>query len=155
MALALVCCFCLRADVALEVTQRSGSALREKRRREAWLTSAFKKVKKNTRQLTELVAELEEELRKDSGEGLPSGILSRVEELAGQVQKLNKVVGEIDVSLLSVEVVILARGIEEEGKSLRELFEKLFPRSRRNRLRKLANEIRKKADSVEDRMRMP
>lgn len=138
------------------VTTAGGSQGPSRRtRRQIWLESAFKKVRQDSARINEAVAALLEELRKDSGDDIPEGVEERVEALAGKGAKLEEAVQDADKDLLSVAVVSLAIEIEEEGKALRELFKVLEPRRRRNRFRNLANEIRKKADSVKDRMRMP
>lgn len=149
LALAL---FCVWAGAA-----PAGGSQRHSRRtrRQIWLESAFKKVRQDSARINETVATLLEELRQDSGADMPEGVEERVEALAGQGAKLVEAVQDADKNLLSVEVVTLASEIEDEGKALRELFKVLEPRRRRNRFRSLANEIRKKADSVKDKMRMP
>jgi uncharacterized protein YlxW (UPF0749 family) len=124
-------------------------------RRQIWLESSFKKVRQDSARINETVATLQEELRNDSGDDMPEGVQERVEALAGKGVKLQEAVKDADMNLLSFEVVSLAAEIEDEGKALRELFKVLQPRRRRNRFRNLANEIRKKADSVKDRMRIP
>ncbi len=119
------------------------------------LDSSFEKVQKDTARLVELVALLQEELCKDENTSLPAGIPERVERLAGKSRELQKAVKEANKNQLSFQVYSLAKKIEEEGRGLREIFKVLTPRHRSNRFRRMANDIRKKAGSVKNKMRLP
>ena len=144
--------FCAVAGAATAQPPQGSS---HRTRRQLLLESSIKKVRQDSARINEAVAALLEELRQDSGEDMPEGVEERVKALAGKGTKLEEAVKGTDKYHLSFEVVSLAGEIEEEGKALRELFKVLEPRRRRNRFRDLANKIRKKADSVKDKMRMP
>lgn len=124
-------------------------------RRRLLLESAFEKIQKDTTGLHEFVEKLQEAFCQDSGDGMPKDMQERLKKLGEKAGELRIAVEEADKNLLSFEVYSLAKKIEEEGRELREIFKVLTPRHRRNRFRRMANDIRKKARSVKNKMRLP
>ena len=147
--------FAEAAAAEFPLSPKSIQAPSSRVRRQKRLSYVFEQIQKDAAQVAEFASALRTELGKDSLDGLPPGIRGRVEKLNCKGRELQDAIKKSDKHRLSIEVMSLAAQIEDEGKALREIFDDLTPRRRRLRLRRLADEIRKKADSVKDKTRMP
>ena len=117
----------------------------------------FERLRADAARIVVLTGRLQKELDDDSGTGtgMSEDIEGRVKALEQSAQELFSALRETSRNQLSYEIVQMAAAIEAEGKSLRKAFEKLTPGDRRKTFRGLANKIRKKAESVRKKMRMP
>ena len=115
----------------------------------------FERMRADAARIVVLTGKLQAELDRDSRAGMPDDIEGRVIVLKQNAQGLHSALKETSRNQLSFEIVQMAVIIEDEGKSLREAFENLTPSDRRRTFRRLANKIRKKAESVRKKMRRP
>ncbi len=123
--------------------------------RELWLQAAWEKVDKDSERLLTLTEELRKEAESHKSRSLSAAVLERVLKLEKQARELREAVEALDENFLSVEAVEGARDIREEAKSLGKLFAAKLSGQKREKLRRLAREIEKRAGSVYDRMRRP
>jgi hypothetical protein len=151
-------CFAYAASILLlecisaEAWQGQRSPRQE---RDLWLQAALEKVDKDSERLLTLTEELRKEAEGPKSKPLSAAVLERVVKLEKQARELREAVEALDENFLSVEVVEGAHDIREEAKSLGKLFAAKLSGQKREKLRRLAREIEKRADSVYDRMRRP
>jgi len=151
-------CFTSAAGVLLldGVTAEAWQGRRSSRQeQEVWLRAALEKVDKDSKHLLTLTAELRKEAQTHKPKPLSAAVLERVVKLEKQARNLRRAAEAVDENFLSVEVVREARDIREEAKSLGKLFAAKLSGQKREKLRRLAREIEKCADSVYDHMRQP
>jgi hypothetical protein len=122
---------------------------------QAWLKSEYKKVARDSEELVKLTAELCELAQEEVKARLAADLRKRVHALERQAQELRDAVQSMDENVLSVDVVNLSHRIREEAKALKKEFERNPNRRQRDKLRRLARRIEKRADSVYDRTRSP
>lgn len=121
----------------------------------AWLRAAHKKVKKDSEKLTTLAQELRAEAFNHQHHSLTPEVLERIQALEKRAEELQREVEAVDENFLSVTVITEAREIEDEAEALQDLFAEQVPGRPGGKLRELAREIEKRADSIADRMRLP
>lgn len=126
-----------------------------RRQRQAWLKSEYGKVKKDSERLVTLTRDLRQEALKRKPNPLPPALLDRIEALETRARKLQEAVAALNENILSVPMVASAEEIKNEAKSLRESFPSRSSDTWWKKLRNLAHEIEKRADSVHDRLRYP
>ncbi|MCI0461380.1 MAG: hypothetical protein L0Z62_30900 [Gemmataceae bacterium] len=122
---------------------------------ERWLRQGHEKVAEASAQLLTITKDLEKAVRPPGSSSLPEGLRERIHELAARSRELRQAVEETDVYILSVDVVETAHRVREEAKLLRQVFEENREWDVRGRLRRLAREAEKRADSIYDRTRNP
>jgi len=115
----------------------------------------FERLRSDAGRLSVLAGMLRTKVEEGPAEGMPEDAGGRVKALHQQAQKLFTAVQDASRNQLSFEIVQMAAAIEQEGKNLRKAFETVPSGDRRKVLRNLANKIRKKAESVRKKMRMP
>jgi hypothetical protein len=123
--------------------------------RDRWLHANLEKVCRESERLVTLTEELRKEAQAHKPTRLSASVLERVLELEKRARDLHQAVEGLDENFLSVEVVQGARDIREEAKSLGKLFGESPSKEKLEKLRRLAREVEKRADSVYDHMRRP
>lgn len=118
-------------------------------RRRAWLRSVHESIAKDA----ERVAVLAHELR--DAEALVPALRQRLQALEVRALELQVTVGAANEHLLSLQAVRRAEEIKSEARALRRALEENGARDSSRKLRQLAREMEKRADSVADRIRWP
>lgn len=126
-----------------------------RQQRDLLLQASREKVDKDSERLLTLTEELSKEAQAHKPRALSAAVLERVLKLEKQARELREAVEAADENFLPVAVVEGARDIRDEAKSLQKHFATSPSKRSLEKLRRLAREIEKRADSVYDHMRRP
>lgn len=122
---------------------------------QARIKSEHERATKDSERLLTLTRELREEVLAHAETPFPAALRERLRELEAAARDLRKGLEAMDVNTLSFQVVTGAHDIREEAKALRKIFQQSRSKPQREKLRRLAREIEKRADSIYDRTRHP
>ena len=127
----------------------------EEARRQAWLRHVHGSVQKDADRVAALVKELRAEADERPAEALGPGFFERLEALEEKVKELGEAVAAANENFLSLQAVGRAEEIKTECRALREFLSEKVRGVSTRKLRQLAREMEKRADSVADRIRLP